>query len=270
MPLATRIALSMTVLIALTLLVGGCGPDGDGSGGASSPSTPATSSSTSPSTSTTSPVANSPSTLSAMGRVLSRALTTQVHISSYAFSIDTWLLEGETPVEILRARGMVRRPWSYFEIVAAAEPDTILHLALSDERRLARTEGSDWADAATAVPESLRDLPLENPTPEADLIEGAAAKAVVAFGEPPAFAPPPPPEAATQLTWVAQLETGVSVAAHVHSWAWIDERGRLIRLDRETIPVTGGETSVRHTYTTISYSRHADPTLEPPLPEELL
>jgi hypothetical protein len=247
-------------LLASVSLAAGCGSADQGD---LTSSTALTSTSSQPLSSTT-------TTLSEEARVLARALTTQARISSYAFTLETWQMDDADAVTILSADGLVRRPWTYFEISASTAPGTTLYLALSDERRLARVDDSDWADAANAVPPALRELPLEDPDPQIDLIEGIAAKATLSSVELPSFAAPRPAEAVTEYTWASDLETGTAVAATVHTWAWLDARGRLIRLDRETIPVTGAVPEVSHTYTVLIYSRHADPTIEMPLPTELL
>ena len=80
----------------------------------------------------------------------------------------------------------------------------------------------------------------------------------------PPFAPAVPPDASLAYRWQTELVSGTTPEATVTSTAWLDDRGRLIRVDRETVPASGAQ--VEHTYTSIAYSRFADPDIQVPVP----
>jgi hypothetical protein len=82
----------------------------------------------------------------------------------------------------------------------------------------------------------------------------------------PAYAQVVTTEASTAFRWSADLLSGASRKATVTTTAWLDDRGRLIRQDRETVPLA--DSDVAHTYTSITYSRFADPDLVAPVPPQ--
>ena len=65
-------------------------------------------------------------------------------------------------------------------------------------------------------------------------------------------------------TYSVSMQTWKILGGTVTNTAWLDDRERLIRVDRETVPAAGA--AVEHTYTSIAYSRFADPDLQVPVP----
>ena len=237
---------SLVLLLLLFLLVPGCG----GSGNAPPPAT----------TSSTMDPALAP---------LKRAYQNLSALSTYSVSMQTWRIREGSPALALTVEGAVSKGWLYLSLHGFAEPPKAVELALGEEGSLARLPGAAWAPAADVfgADPQLQDLPLEDPTPLMDVLPEILAKASVvplSDASTPPFAPAVPPEAAQAYRWQTELVTGTTLNATVTNTGWLDDRERLIRVDRETVPATGAE--VEHTYTSIAYSRFADPDIQVPVP----
>jgi hypothetical protein len=184
-------------------------------------------------------------------------------------SMQTWRIRNGSPGLALTVEGAVSQGWLYLSLHGLAEPPRAVELALGEQGTLARLPGAAWApaeDVFGADPQ-LQDLPLEDPTPLKDLLPTILAKAsALPLGDASiaSFAPAVPPEASLAYRWQTELVTGTTLNATVTNTAWLDDRERLIRVDRETVPAP--EAEVEHTYTSIAYSRFADPDIQVPVP----
>jgi hypothetical protein len=209
------------------------------------------------------------STLNPALAPLKRAYQNLSALSTYVVSMQTWTIAEGVATPALTADGAVKQGWLYLSLHGLTEPPRAVELALGGSAALARLPGAAWASAADVfgADPRLQDLPLEDPTPMEDLLPGILAKASplpLAEASVPPFAPAVPPEASLAYRWRTELVTGTALDASVTNTAWLDDRDRLIRVDRETVPASGVE--VRHTYTSIAYSRFADPDIQAPVP----
>lgn len=215
------------------------------------------------------PPATTSSTLESALAPLKRAYQNLSALSTYAVSMQTWQIRDGSPALVLTTEGAVSQGWLYLLLHGLGEPPREVELALSEETALARLPGAVWAPAADVfgADPRLQDLPLEDPTPLKDLLPAILAKASalpLSAASIPDFAPPVPPDAGLAYRWQTELVTGTTLNATVTSTAWLDDRERLIRVDRETVPSSGAD--VEHTYNSISYSRFADPDIQVPVP----
>jgi hypothetical protein len=223
-----------------------------------------------PATSASSTSLSTTTTLSPALAPLRRAYTNLAALSSYAISMETWVVSEDATVPAVRADGAVRDKWLYLSLQGPDDAATV-ELALQDQTAVARIPGGDWAPASDVFTANtaLQALPIEDPRPLLDVLPDILTKAEqipLAQTTVPAWAKPAPSGSAEAFRWSTELLSGTTKMATVDSVAWLDERERLVRLDRETIPMAGA--GVEHTYTSIGYSRFADPSLEAPVPPE--
>jgi hypothetical protein len=239
--------------------------------GAASCSSSSTSATTStPSTTASVPLPTTSTTMNPALSPLQRAYNTLINVSTYAIGMQTWRTSGEsqTPELAVSAQGAKKAGWVYLAIDGHLQPPTHVELAISGDTAVARVSGAAWqpaSDVSTAYP-ALQDLPLEDPTPLSELLPNIlenAAPVSLAEAQPPSFAPAAPKEAATAFRWTIDLVTDSTVDATVTSTAWLDDRGRLIRLDRGTVPT---DPAKAQTYTVITYSRFAEADIAAPVP----
>ncbi len=233
----------------------GCSPAAD---------TPSSSGSTGGTTtvSTSSATQSQPS-----ANALGRALTLIAAAPAYAFTMVTWEISSGEPQILVQTDGVRVAPWTSLHVRAGTDGPQA-DIVYSDGGAAGREAGRAWMSAAALFDSVawLQEVPLESELIAEDLISQvtSAARPVDPARALPSPAPPAPSGAAQAFAWSNSLVTGARVDADVSTTVWLNQAGWVLRLDRETIPIDPAA-GLRHTYTVIDYSRHADSDLVLPV-----